>query len=681
MRILKNYAEQTKEQLQAELIKAQARIAELEANNQASNDSKFRNIIDASPVPYALNDDDQNITYLNPAFIETFGYDLDDIPTLADWWPRAYPDLDYQQWVARTWQMHLDKSKQTNTVFETLELSIHCKDGSQRTVLASAAPLSESYAGNHLVILYDITERKKIEIALHEQEKELIEIIDHLPSMIFLKEAKNLRYVRFNTAGEKLTGITRDEILAKNDYDFFPKEQADFFTEHDRIVLASGELEDIPDEPIETPQGTRSLHTRKVAINDLEGNPKYLLGISDDITEQKEAEAERVSLQHELQQVYKMESLGHLTGGIAHDFNNLLGIMSGFTELCLELGDTMSWEKLSGYLHQVQDAGERATSLVSQMLAFSRNDQIDNQVMALAPIVEKDIKLLRATLPSTLQIDLTIDDNLPAVMINPTTLSQVLMNLAINARDAMNGVGRLDICLNWVKNINAKSFITHRPIKGDWVELAVSDNGSGIDPAIINDIFTPFYTSKEIGKGTGMGLSVIYGIIKSCNGHILVESEVDKGSTFRMLFPPISEEHEKISDTNSSSKPQITGQRQEILIVDDEQSLALLIGEVVSGYGYQKTIVTDSLEAIKIFKEEPGRFSIVITDQTMPELTGMDLIAQLRKINPELPAILCSGYSDKVDAKESESQNISYFQKPVDTKCLILKIDELLNKN
>lgn len=676
-----NNTDQTKEQLRADLTKAQLQISELEANNQAFNDSKFRNIIDASPVPYALNDEEQNITYLNPAFIATFGYDLDDIPTLAEWWPRAYPDSDYQQWVASTWQIHLDKSKQTNTVFEPIELSIHCKDGSQCTVLASAASLSESYTGNHLVILYDITERKKIEIALYEQEKELIEIIDHLPSIIFLKEAKDLRYVRFNAAGEKQIGITRDEIIAKNDYDFFPKEQADFFTEHDRKVLASGELEDIPDEPVDTPQGTRSMHTRKVAINDIDGNPKYLLGISDDITKQKEAEAERVRLQHELQQVHKMESLGHLTGGIAHDFNNLLGIMSGFTELSLQLGETMSWEKLSGYLHQVQDAGERAANLVSQMLAFSRNDQIDNQVMALAPIVEKDIKLLRATLPSTIKIELSIDDNLPAVMTNPTTMNQVLLNLAINARDAMNGAGRLDICLSHVKNINEKSFITHRPIKGDWVELAVSDNGSGIDPAIINDIFTPFYTSKTIGKGTGMGLSVIYGIIKSCNGHILVESEMDKGSTFRMLFPPITEKHEKISDANSSSKPQFTGQEKEILIVDDEKSLALLIGEVVSGYGYQKTIVTDSTEALEIFKEEPDRFSIVITDQTMPELTGIDLIAKLRKIKPNLPAILCSGYSDKVDAKEAESQNINYFQKPVDTKRLILKIDELLNKH
>lgn len=669
------------EQLQADLIKAQTRIAELESRIQINNDSKFFNVINASPVPYALNDDSQNITYLNPAFIKTFGYDLNDIPTLADWWPRAYPDVDYQQWVARTWQTHLDKSIQTNSTFEPIELNICCKDGTQRTVLVSAAPLSESYAGNHLVILYDITERKIIESALHEQENILSEIIDHLPSMVFLKEARELRYVWFNKAGEKLTGITRNEIITKNDYDFFPEEQADFFTEHDRRVLTSGELEDIPDEALDTPQGTRRLHTRKVAINDMEGNPKYLLGISDDITEQKIVEAERESLERELQQTYKMDSLGHLTGGIAHDFNNLLGIMNGFTELCLELGQTMDWEKLSGYLHQVKDAGDRAASLVSQMLAFSRNDQIENHAMVLGPLVKQDLKMLRASLPSSIHIELEIEDNLPSVMTNATTLNQILMNLAVNARDAMNGVGCLKISLCWAKDVNAKSFVSHRSITGDWVELRISDNGSGMEPRILNDIFTPFYTSKEIGKGTGMGLSVVYGIVKSCGGHILVESEVDKGSVFRILFPPVSAEEKAVidRDINSSLKPNKSARDKEIMIVDDEPTLALFMGEVVSNHGYQKTIVTDSTEALTIFKKEPDKFSLVITDQTMPGLTGIDLIAQLRMIKPNLSAILCSGYSDKVNDTEAERLNVSYFQKPVNTTDLILKINELLS--
>ena len=670
----------TTEELQVELIKAQARITELESNAYTFQDTIFRNVIDASPVPYALNDENHNITYVNPAFVNAFGYDLADIPTLADWWPKAYPDSDYQQWVATTWQSHLDRSKQTSTAFEPLELDIFCKDGTQRTVLASAASLLGSYMGNHPVILYDITERKKIETALLEQEQELIEIFDHLPSMVFLKEAKDLRYVRFNTAGEKLTGITRNEIIGKNDYDFFPRSQADFFTGRDRIVLASGEPEEIFDEPIDTPHGTRSLHTRKVAINDLDGKPKYLLGISDDITEQKEMEADRLHLQHELQQIHKMESLGQLTGGIAHDFNNLLGIIMGFTELCLETGEKLDWNKLAGYLKEVHNAGSHAADLVSQMLMFSRKDQTNEKVVDLAPIIKSDIRMLRASLPSTMKLKFTIDDNLPPVLINPTALNQVLMNLAINARDAIKSVGAIEISLHWAKNINEKSLITHQLISGDWIELSISDNGCGIDPAIINDIFNPFYTSKEVGKGTGMGLSVVYGIIKSANGHILVESELNKGTTFRLLFPPVTEKHEETDQFDNPSSPSLAEQQEEVLIVDDEESLALFIGEVVSTYGYKKTVFTESTKALESFKQDPDRYSIVVTDQTMPELTGIDLIAQLRKIKPDFPAILCSGYSDKVNERDAQHQDFDYLQKPVNMKNLIARINELLNK-
>jgi len=676
-----NNTEKSKKQLQADLIKAQARIAELESGSDIHNSPQLMNIIDASPVPYALNDEAQNITYLNPAFIKTFGYDLNDIPTLADWWPRAYPNIEYQQWIATVWQENLEKAKQEDSFFEPIELSICCKDGSKRTVLASAAPVSELYLGNHLVILYDITERKKSEIALYEQERALREIIDHIPSMVFLKSAKDLRYVWFNTQGEKLTGISRKDILTKNDYDLFPKEQADSFIKHDRKVLDSGELEDIPEEPIDTPQGTRSLHTRRVAINDIDGNPKYLLGISDDITEKKRLDAEHVRLERELQQAHKMKSLGHLTGGIAHDFNNLLGVILGYTELCLDGGDVMAWEKLSKYIHNVQKAGKRASSLVSQMLAFSRNDQVENKAMDLAPLVKQDIEMLRAILPSTINIVLDINDNLPFVMTTSTTLNQVLMNLAINARDAMNSEGDLHISLSLTKNVNAMSFISHEIITGSWVELAVCDNGSGIDPTIINDIFTPFYTSKKVGEGTGMGLSVIYGIIKSSGGHILLESEVGKGTTFRVLFPYGINENQKVSESSLSLIPQSTGSDKKVLIVDDEPELAFFLGEILSNYGYQNMVITNSEEALAAFQSEPDRYSIVITDQTMPKLSGIDLISHLRSIKPNFPAILCSGYSDKVGEKHTNSLNIGYFQKPINTKSLILKIEELLNRN
>lgn len=679
MQTIDNHTGRAEEQLIETLAKAQARISDLEEFIRSSGDSKFQDVIDASPVPYALNDEEQNITYLNPAFIRTFGYDLDDIPTLADWWPRAYPDWEYQQWVSTTWARHLATAKQTNQPFLPLESHIRCKNGTSRTVLASAAPLSDSYIGTHLVILYDITERKKVEHKLYEQEKELVEIFDHLPSMIFLKDAKTLRYVRFNAAGEKLTGLSREEVIGRNDYDFFPKQQADFFTERDRVVIASGELEDIPDEPIATPQGTRSLHTRKVSIRDKDGNPKYLLGISDDITEQKEQETETARLQRELNQVRKMESLGQLTGGIAHDFNNLLAIISGFTQLGLIRAEELGDAKMMEYLQHIHSAEERATSLVAQMLAFSRNDKSDYQPLNLAPLVREDIKLLRATLPSSIQIETEIESNLPAVMMNETQLNQILMNLAINSRDAMDSVGRIDIRLGWVRNLNTESSVSHQTITGDWIELSVTDSGCGIVPDILDHIFTPFFTSKTVGKGTGMGLSVIYGIMKNCNGHILVESEAGKGSRFRLLFPPLVDVQAGPEETDILSIEDFSGKGEEILVVDDEQSLAEFIGEILNRYGYRAKVVTDSSLALDIIQKQPVRFSLVITDQTMPKMTGLELIEGIRKIIPGQPAIICSGYSDKINKNDVRDNNILYFKKPLDTDILIRKIHELLN--
>jgi PAS domain S-box-containing protein len=297
----------------------------------------------------------------------------------------------------------------------------------------------EGKISNIVALGYDITEHRKLEHSLRAQEQELAQIIDHIPNMIFLKEANELRYVRFNSAGEQLTGVSREDIIGRNDHDFFPAEQADFFKEKDRKVLGSAQMEDIPEEPLDTPHGTRILHTRKVAIRDENGKPKYLLGISDDITNRKEEEKEHARLQRELQQAQKMESLGQLTGGIAHDFNNLLGIINGYAGLALDNCVERGEEKLVGYMEHLKGAGERATNLVSQMLAFSRSEQADDAPIDFAPLLKEDIKMLRSTLPSTIQMKSEIEPNLPPVVMNPTQLHQILMNLSINARDAMKG--------------------------------------------------------------------------------------------------------------------------------------------------------------------------------------------------------------------------------------------------
>lgn len=416
-------------------------------------------------------------------------------------------------------------------------------------------------------------------------------------------------------------------------------------------------------------------------VADANGQVDHYIALFSDISEEKETEEKQERLQHDLQQAQKMESLGQLTGGIAHDFNNLLAIINGYSSLtleqCLEQGD----ERLAGYMRHVNNASDRATRLVSQMLAFSRSDKADDMPIQLAPLVKEDIKLLRASLPSTIDIKSDISTELPNVVMDPTQLHQIMMNLAVNARDAMQGAGTLTIRLGCARGIDTRSPVTYKPVKGDWIELAVTDTGSGIDAETAENIFQPFFTTKELGKGTGMGLSVIYGIMENHSGHILLDSEPGKGSTFRMLFAPLRQEENMQDDNEQGANEVPLGDSSEILVVDDELSLGIFMEALLNTYGYQATSMTDSSEALELFKQDPARFSMLITDQTMPLMTGMELIGRIREIRPDLPVILCTGYSDKVDAKGAADLDIPFFEKPIDDEKLLKTMAERLTQS
>ncbi|MDH5484862.1 MAG: response regulator [Gammaproteobacteria bacterium] len=399
-----------------------------------------------------------------------------------------------------------------------------------------------------------------------------------------------------------------------------------------------------------------------------------------DVTDRKLAEQERARMQSELQQAQKMESLGQLTGGIGHDFNNLLGIINGYTGLALKKYHGSGDEKLIQYLENIKQAGNRATDLVAQMLLFSRNEKIDDVPLNLSNLLENDLKMLRSTLPTTIEIETDFEAGLPDVLMDPTQLNQMLMNLVINARDAMEGVGKLMIQLRWAHGLDTEATVSHKPIQGDWIELSVSDSGSGIDLETAKNIFDPFFTTKEPGKGTGMGLSVIYRIMENHNGHILLESEPGIGSKFRLLFPPLTEDI--IYNSGAMEHGDIPeGDGSEILVVDDESMLAFHMSELVKSYGYEATMLDDSTDALMLFKQAPDRFSMLITDQTMPKMTGLELIEKLRNIRPELPVIMCTGYSDKIDASSAADLNIAYITKPVNVEKLLLKVAELHGLN
>lgn len=414
---------------------------------------------------------------------------------------------------------------------------------------------------------------------------------------------------------------------------------------------------------------------------DSENNVLALIGVIQDISERKITEAERVRMQHELLQSQKMESLGQLTGGIAHDFNNLLGIINGYTELAQAICAKHTESKIADYLINISDAGKRATALVAQMLSFSRMDKSEDIPIQFAQLIKDEIKLLRSTLPSTIEIKDNINFDLPKVLMNPTQLHQIIMNLSINARDAMNGVGELTIGLDWVRDLDTQSTVSHKPIHGDWIELSIKDTGFGMDVVTASNIFNPFFTTKEVGKGTGMGLSVVYRIMENHNGHILLETESGGGSVFRLLFSPASEKKMNDSFSTEDSIEIPEGNGEEILVVDDEPLLSAQLSELVTLHGYKATAINDSTEALKLFQQDPQRFSMLITDQTMPKMTGAELIFKIREIQPQFPVIICSGYSDKIDSNSAAELNISYIDKPVDIKKLLLKISKLCALN
>lgn len=366
--------------------------------------------------------------------------------------------------------------------------------------------------------------------------------------------------------------------------------------------------------------------------------------------------SEEVKLEKQLQQAQKMEAIGTLAGGIAHDFNNLLGVILGYTELARE--DAPPKSKYSEDLDKVLTAGHRAKELVAQILAFSRKDKIKRIPIQIQSLIKETLKMLRPTIPSTIKIEDAIDPECGLVLVDPTQINQILINLCTNANHAMETTGGLLKIILQNTRITSSDTPYGTSLKaGEYVELIVSDTGTGIHPSQINKIFDPYFTTKDIGKGTGMGLAIIHGIVGSYDGAITVESKPGNGATFHVYFPVVEEE-EQPQPAAPEAMPSGTGN---ILFVDDEEMLAEMGKEMLERLGYNVTMRQSSLGALTTFQNNPQDFDVVITDQTMPGMTGSDLARRLLQIRPDIPIILCTGYSNIVNEKSAKSLGIKEF--------------------
>lgn len=417
---------------------------------------------------------------------------------------------------------------------------------------------------------------------------------------------------------------------------------------------------------------------QKVKLSD--GTQIGFIGVVRDISARRKAENENQRLQNQLRQSQKMEAIGQLTGGIAHDFNNILTSILGFAELTMISLENSNMKELIPYIEQINIAGERARTLITQMLSFSRTSIGEPELINLPLLINEVTSLIRPAIPANIEITTEIDTQVPCVYMDKSQLHQVLMNLCINARDAIENNGTISINLSREHNSNFICNSCHNVLRGDFIKISIEDTGAGIDPAIIEKIFDPFMSTKDVGKGTGMGLSVVHGILHKHNSHITVETAINMGTRFNVYIPPSLQDNNNIpvkDDIEHLSLSTDFGQGKHVLIIDDEESIVNLLKNILESHGFTVTGETDSTKAFDIFNKE--NFDIVITDQTMPVVAGTDLIKKILASRPGTPIILCSGYSESINEEEALKLGCKkYIGKPIQSKILLKELHNIL---
>ncbi len=530
-----------------------------------------------------------------------------------------------------------------------------------------------------LGVAHDITERIEVE---HELRK-LSLAIEQSPASIAMTD-RNGKIEYVNPRFEEVTGYTRQEAAGKNMRIFKSgdKSREDYKTLWDTILSGKtwhGEFHN--------KRKNGELFWEKSTISPImnrDGSISHFVSMKEDITDLKASQAREADLQKRLQQSSKMEAIGHLTGGIAHDFNNILGAILGFAELTKMLlpDSPKNLDKMQHYVDEVILASQRARDLIAQMLIFSRlqPDAEDRApaVVLLHPIVKEVVGLLRSSMPATIKLSYRVSDPEIKAGIQAVHLHQVLMNLCINARDALGEYGTIKVSTATRAYDHVCDSCQHA-FAGRYAEIAVADSGPGIAENIRAKMFEPFFTSKEVGKGTGMGLAVVHGVVHALGGHIIVESAVGTGSTIRILLP------EPAPDATAKNGEAATGLLQEqalaglrIMVVDDERAMGSMLLELLDMQGAIPLYFENGKTALAYFQAHRDQIDVVVTDETMPELSGFNMAVEMLKIRPGLPIVLCTGHSDYVDRDMALASGLGAFlNKPLDLAKLVETIKKL----
>lgn len=525
-------------------------------------------------------------------------------------------------------------------------------------------------------LLLEIRKLKEAEGEIAKGRAEFAAIFNSITDALVFVDSKR-RIVMINPAFTKTFGYQFAEVVGRTT-EFFYLDHESYENQGLRRYNLNVSTEGTPvyEARYRRKDGTVfDSETMGVKVSDENGVTLGFLGIMRDVTEKKKFLAEKEGLEANIRQACKMEALGTMAGGIAHDFNNTLAIILGNSEMALD--DIPSGHPSRYSIEQALEAARRAKELVRQILFFSRQQQQKSLPLRPGSLVRETMKLLRSTTPTTISIVENLENNCGSIMIDPTQFHQLVMNLFTNAVFAMDEKGPIEVSLRETELYDEDFYPEEKRAPGRYVMLTVTDSGIGMDRDTIERIFDPFYTTKGLGLGTGMGLSVVHGIVESCGAIIRVESAPGQGSSFRVYFPVVAAGQEK--ELSEQTEPLPTG-TEKLLFVDDEEGLIVMGSRILTRLGYTVICESCSTVALEIFKADPDSFDLLITDQSMPDMSGTELIAEILKVRPELPVILCTGYSTKVSAENAKDYGADeLIMKPYEKKILAETIRKVLD--
>ena len=633
---------------------------------------RFQTLSDQAPFGMVMIDQDGTFKYMNPKFRELFGYDLTDIPDGKTWFKKAYPNPTYRHDVIEVWINDLKSSKpgeKRSRIF-----TVTCKDGTEKTINFIPVQLE---AGENLMACEDITERKRAEEALKKSEVKFQELFNDAPVGYFEYDVEG-RIIDANRTELGMLGYTLEEMIGQPVWKFIVEKEV---ARQQILEKLAGTKP--PGRGVERTYRRKDGTTLPVLIEDriLRDSGGRIIGIRttiQDISGLKRAEEEMRVLEEQFRQSQKMEAVGRLGGGIAHDFNNLLTIIRGYSQLSLL--DLKESDPLWGNIQEIQKATQRATDLTRQLLAFSRRQILDLKVLDLNTLLRELDKMLRRIIGEDIELVTLLSGDLGRVKIDPGQIEQVILNLAVNSRDAMPSGGKLTI---ETANVVLDEEYAHAHvavIPGHYVRLSISDTGVGMPQELKEKVFEPFFTTKEKGKGTGLGLSMVYGIVKQIGGNIWVYSEPGHGTTFKIYLPKVEEELDTLhgrDETDYSPRGSET-----VLLVEDEQEVRLLAHRLLSQQGYRVLEATNGVEALHVAQEHGGeKIHLLLTDVVMPQMGGKELADQLKIFRPDIKVLYTSGYTDDAIVHHGVLEPGTHFlQKPFSLKTLSHKVREVLDR-